>query len=91
MKISVVIPCFNAAVFLPRAVESVLYQRVSQTEIVVVDDGSTDDTLAVASRLSRQVENVRIIRRALNEGVSRVRNIGLRQAQGPLRLFPRRG
>ena len=52
-RISVIIPCYNYGRFLPDAVNSVLGQKKDglAVEIIVVDDGSTDDTAAVAQRL----------------------------------------
>ena len=56
MKISVVIPCYNAADYLPNAVSSILRQRINGTEIIVVDDKSSDNTLAVAEQLKQATE-----------------------------------
>src|SRR5438874_11166607 len=81
MPISVVIPCFNAAAFLPNAVASVVRQGVPGTEIIVVDDASADHTVAVAHKVADGNENHRGIRRALNEGPGRARNVGLREAR----------
>src|SRR5207253_509483 len=84
MAISVIIPCFNAAAFLPSA-GCVVRQGVSGAEIIVVDDASTNHTVAVARQLAQEIENLRVIRRALNEGPGHCRNVGLREARGPAR------
>jgi GT2 family glycosyltransferase len=80
--VSVVIPCFNLAHFLPDAIESVLAQTYPEVEIVVVDDGSTDNTAAVVARYP----TVRYIRQE-NAGVAAARNTGLRSTNGDLLTF----
>ena len=52
--ISVVMPCFNAAPYVQQAVESVLVQSYGNVELLVVDDGSTDDSAEILSVLARQ-------------------------------------
>lgn len=79
--VSVVIPCFNQARYLRAAVESVRRQSHAPIEHIVVDDGSTDDTGAVARSLS-----VALIRQP-NKGVSEARNAGLAAAHGDLIVF----
>lgn len=76
IKISVVIPAYNAAHFLPRCLKSVFAQTLQPTEVIVVDDGSTDDTAAVAAKLG-----ARVIRQQ-NGGVSVARNLGIQSAIG---------
>ena len=76
--VSVVIPTFNRERELTRAIESVLAQTYPTLEIIVVDDGSTDDTRAVATRYA---PHVRYIWQP-NSGVSTARNAGLRTARG---------
>jgi glycosyltransferase involved in cell wall biosynthesis len=57
------------------------------TEIIIVDDALTDDTRSVANGLAREIANMRVIRRTLNEGAGRARNIGLREARGQYVCF----
>jgi FkbM family methyltransferase len=87
MKISVVIPCYNAADYLPNAVSSILRQRIDGTEIIVVDDKSSDNTLAVAERLKLTTEHLTIIQQVANGGPAKARNAGLRQAKGEYICF----
>jgi hypothetical protein len=79
--VSVVIPCFDQARFLPAAVASVQAQGYAPIECLVVDDGSTDGTAAVASQLG-----VAILRQR-NAGVSAARNAGLAATRGELVVF----
>lgn len=79
--VTVVIPCYNQARFLPAAVASVLDQRYPRVECLVVNDGSLDDTSGVASRLG-----VALIEQA-NQGLSAARNAGLAAARSELVVF----
>lgn len=85
--ISVIIPCFNAEEFLANAVQSVLGQGIPQTEIIVVDDRSTDHSRAVAESLAAGVRNIRLIEQPVNAGPAAARNAGLRAARGRLICF----
>lgn len=78
--VSVVIPTYNSAHFLLKAVSSVQAQQWPTLEIIVVDDGSTDDTPAVLRKLS-QKEGVRCIRQE-NAGPAAARNRGIRESRG---------
>lgn len=77
-EVSVVIPSYNSAAYLPQAVDSVLAQTFRDVEVLVIDDGSTDDTAAVMGRYG---EPVRYIRQP-NGGVSRARNRGIEESRG---------
>jgi len=82
VTVSVVIPAYNRAHLLGPAIESVLAQTYKDLEVIVVDDGSTDETAAVAQRYAAQPGGrVRVIRQA-NQGVSAARNSGCRAARG---------
>lgn len=80
--VTVVIPCFNQGHFLVEAIDSVYTQSVAPTELVIVDDGSTDDTAAVAKRYSQARYLVQP-----NLGLARARNRGLRAARGEFLVF----
>lgn len=79
--VSVVIPSYNRAARVPRAIDSALAQTGATMEVLVVDDGSTDDTRAVVAARYGADPRVRYLARA-NGGVSAARNTGLRAARG---------
>jgi glycosyltransferase involved in cell wall biosynthesis len=77
-KVSIIIPTYNAAAFLPRAVESVLTQTYPRVQVVVVDDGSTDETPHLLKRFGSPV----LCLRQTNRGPAAARNLGLSVAEG---------
>jgi glycosyltransferase involved in cell wall biosynthesis len=79
--ISVVIPVYNGEAFLDQAIESVLRQTWPRTEIVVVDDGSSDGSTAIAASYP-----VTLVRQR-NRGVAAARNVGAERAKGALLTF----
>jgi glycosyltransferase involved in cell wall biosynthesis len=78
MSISVVIPAYNASRYIAETLRSVLAQTLPPDEVLVIDDGSTDDTAAVAERFGPPV---RVIRRA-NARQAASRNFGVQEARG---------
>jgi len=76
--ITVYIPAYNVAQFLPRAIASLLAQTLAPTEILVIDDGSTDDSASVAQRYPR----VTVVRHERNRGLAAARNTAFRVARG---------
>lgn len=81
MLLSIIIPAYNAQTFLRQTLHSVLSQRGRRLEILLVDDGSTDDTGRIADAYSRRFRCIRVIHTE-NRGVSHARNTGLREARG---------
>jgi GT2 family glycosyltransferase len=84
MNVSVIIPAFNSAATIIATVESALGQTLSDLEVIVVDDGSTDDTLARLSAIHDS--RLRIIR-ATHSGVAHARNLGVEDARGEFLAF----
>lgn len=82
--VSVVIPCLNAAPWLGEAIESCLQQTWRQLEIIVVDNGSTDESLSIARRYGEAAVSVLKCRRP---GASAARNLGLSRAHGDFIQF----
>lgn len=80
-----ILPVYNRARALPRAVGSVLEQGLANFELVIVDDGSTDDSLAVARTF--EDDRVKVIELGQNRGPSAARNAGIRKARAPLIAF----
>ena len=80
--VSVIVPCFNQGRFLADAIGSVLRQSYNRHEIIVVDDGSTDNSAEVATRFA----DVRLIRQN-NAGLSAARNTGLKASKGTRIVF----
>lgn len=80
-RISVIIPTFNAADTLERCLSSLARQTVPLHEIIVVDDGSTDDSATVAENLAKLYPQIQVLRQS-NTGVSGARNRGLDNSTG---------
>ena len=87
-RVSVIIPNYNYAHYLAHAVDSVLAQTYPEVEIIVVDDGSTDDSETI---LRSYGDRIRWIKQK-NQGVSAARNLGVKETRGELVAFldPRR-
>jgi glycosyltransferase involved in cell wall biosynthesis len=81
-RVSVVIPCYNQAIFLADAIGSAIRQSHSPHEVIVVDDGSTDGTADVAAAFPE----VRYVRQD-NQGVATARNAGLAHSRGEYLVF----
>jgi len=84
-QVSIILPTYNRMRSLPRAVRSVLAQTFADFELIVVDDGSTDDTCAWLENLRET--RLRLIRAGGRAGAARARNTGIRAAQAPLIAF----
>ncbi len=87
-NISVVIPCFNSAATIERALRSVEHQTTKPHEVLVVDDASTDNTVSLIEQYSRSsILNIRVIKQPVNVGPSVARNAAWDAATGEYIAF----
>lgn len=82
LKVSVVIPMYNSENFILRAVKSVQYQNITNIEIILIDDNSTDNTLSMVKNIKKKDKRVNIIKNKNNMGVLYSRSIGVLSAKG---------
>lgn len=81
-KVSVIIPTYNRADLLPRAIQSVLDQNFHDFELLVVDDGSTDNTVNIVQEFQAKDHRIQYLLLPENRGIGFARDIGLRHACG---------
>lgn len=79
--VSVIIPAYNGAAFIAQTLRSVLAQTYSNLEVLVVDDGSTDETAEIVTTFGQVDPRVRLLHQA-NAGVAAARNLAIAQSQG---------
>ncbi len=86
MRLSVIVPVYNVEKTLRRCIASIVRQNVDSMEIIMVNDGSTDGSLAVAEDLAREYDCIKLISQA-NGGLSAARNTGIEACSGELITF----
>lgn len=86
-KVSLIIPVYNVAQYLPDCLESVLRQTLSEIEIVCINDQSTDASPAILEEFAQRDSRVHIIHNSKNMGLSATRNVGIKQARGKYIYF----
>ncbi len=80
--VTIVVPCYNESRFLGATLESIRRQSFTDWECVIVDDASTDNSVAEARRFTKADKRFRLVRHRVNGGLSAARNTGLRIARG---------
>ena len=86
MKFSIIIPVYNVEKYIENCVKSVLNQSYGDFELLLIDDGSMDNSPLICDNLAKKDERVKVIHKQ-NGGVSSARNEGIRQANGDYILF----
>ena len=79
--ISIIVPCYNQGIYLKETIHSALASSYRPLEILIINDGSTDNSLELALELEVQHPEVRVLDQA-NAGVTKARNSGIAAAQG---------
>jgi glycosyltransferase involved in cell wall biosynthesis len=86
IKVSVIMPIYNASRYLGPAIDSILDQTLPEIEIICVDDGSTDKSLEILKEYQKQDDRIRIVTQT-NAGPAHARNNGIRRARGEYIAF----
>lgn len=84
--VSIIVPVFNSAAYLQKSLDSILAQSFRDFELILVDDGSTDQSGAIVDRYAERDERITVFHKT-NSGVSRTRNYGLSRASGEFVTF----
>lgn len=80
--VSIIMPAYNAEKTLAKAIDSILVQTLEDIELIIINDGSKDETLAIAKKYAEKDSRVRIINKEINEGLSAARNSGISISTG---------
>ncbi len=84
--ISIIVPVYNVAPYLPKCLDSLVNQTYRDLEIICVNDGSTDDSLRILREYEARDKRVKVINQT-NQGLSGARNIGIEKAEGEWMMF----
>lgn len=86
IEISVIVPIYNSEKHLKKCIDSIINQTFKDIEIILIDDGSTDNSLAICRELKKDDERI-IILSQMNSGPSHARNLGIKMAKGNYIIF----
>lgn len=81
MKVSIIIPVYNKEKYLDKSIKSILNQTYENFELIIINDGSTDNSFQICHRFEKKDKRIKVID-IENNGVSNARNIGLKKASG---------
>lgn len=86
MDISIIVPVYNVEKYLARCLESIVHYNKQSIEIIIINDGSTDDSYEICKGYEKKYNTVKLINQE-NKGLSATRNFGIRQAKGDYIIF----
>jgi len=81
-KVSIVVPVYNVEMYLEKCLDSVINQTLKDIEIIIINDGSTDNSLQIIKKYEKIDERIIVINNGSNKGLGKTRNIGLSIAKG---------
>ena len=84
--VSIIIPVYNTAPYLEQCLEAIIHQTYENIEVILVDDGSTDESGAICERYARQDNRIQVVHKS-NGGQSSARNVALDMMTGEWVLF----
>ncbi|HCY26764.1 MAG TPA: hypothetical protein DHV00_00145, partial [Alteromonas macleodii] len=85
-KVSVIMPAYNSSSFIEESISSILDQTFENLELIIIDDGSTDETLSIAKKWA-ETDNRIVVLSQKNKGVSAARNTAISKATGEILAF----
>lgn len=85
-KLSIILPVYNAEKYIERCIESILYQQYSNIEIIIINDGSTDETQQILNQKYKHINKIKI-ENITNSGVATARNLGIQVSTGKYLIF----
>lgn len=83
---SIIIPAYNASNYIKECIKSIINQTVDKYEIIIVDDGSTDNTLEICEELQKKYKNIKVFHQE-NMGVVYARARGVKESKGEYLIF----
>lgn len=86
IKVSIIVPAYNVEKYIEKCIESLINQTLKEIEIIIVNDGSTDNTKKIISQYEKKYKNIKCINKE-NEGQSIARNIAIKEAKGEYIVF----
>ena len=86
-KVSIVMPCYNAEKYISEAIESILLQTYTNWELIIVDDGSIDESKNIINKFKQKDARIKVFTHTENKGVSAARNLGIRNCSGQYIAF----
>ena len=84
--VTVIVPVYNTAPYLSRCINSILCQSFSKIELILIDDGSTDNSLDICNQYREKDERIKVFHKE-NGGVCSARNKGLKEMHGDFFMF----
>lgn len=85
--ISIVLPVYNAEEYLKKSIESILHQTYPAWELIIIDNGSEDDSFRICQEYAKNEERILVLHQYQNKGVSAARNLGVEKATGDFITF----